>query len=174
MTEKRRIAVLIGSDSDLPQCLKGFKLLKNAAQDCGIEIVDIVTASIHRNKNTVLETVNDWIGQVDVIITGAGWANHLSGMVDSHLRYDMHDQTITVIGVAFEDKTNPYHTLAAMHSIKYVPGTQVVFRDSFVGEEGFAQAVSFAVYEVLPEIKLPKPKPTAARTINEAILAASK
>ncbi len=75
-----------------------------------------------------------------------------------------------MIGVAFEGKTEE-DTLAAILSIKKVPGTQVVYKDhqgDFIGEDGFRRACHFAVNGKLPEIKLPTPKLTKTRTIREA------
>lgn len=142
-------------------------LLYLRAQDKA-EIVGIATASIHRNTEFVLGNIRELVGEVDVIIAGAGCANHLTGMVDAYLRYALKVVKPIVVGVAFEDANNPTHTKTAIASIRDVPGTQVVF-DDFIGEEGFLKACEFAAEGNLPAIELKKPKSTRVRTLDEAI-----
>jgi len=165
---------MIGSDSDLKQCKEGFNLLRQAFAVGQIEDVEVVTASIHRNTNYVLEKLTkvSEAEEVDVIITGAGWANHLTGVADAYLRYKIKDIRIPVVGVAFEDENNFSHTTAASLSISEVPGTQVIFRaseedDQFVGPAGFWQACRFAIDGDLPEIKQPKPREVKNRMLSE-------
>lgn len=167
MENPRRIAIIIGSDSDLPQCKKGFDKLFQAFDQGRIEVVEVVTGSIHRNTEFVLAKVRSWVGKVDIIIAGAGWANHLTGTIDAYLRYELQDNQIVVIGVAFEDKKNIFHTIAAVNSIVYVPGTQVVF-DERRGEEGFFSACVVAIYSEIPIITTKTPKPPQERGFLEA------
>ncbi len=164
----RKIAIMIGSDSDRPQCKSGLDYLK-MAQDKGLgEVVNVITNSIHRNTSLVLENLHTLADQnVDVLIAGAGMANHLTGTVDAYLRYGMGNDKIVVVGVAFEGKTDA-HTRAARESIIHVPGTQVVF-DEFVGENGFRRACEFAAIRELPEIDLKPGKPVIIRSLEHAI-----
>lgn len=164
----RRVAILVGSDSDLQQCKKGFRFLVRATKAERVEVVEIITASIHRNTEFVLEKLRSLIGKVDVLIVGAGWANHLTGTVDAFFRYTLKDETIVVLGVAFRDPKNPIHSMAATLSITEVPGTQVVFEE-FSGDEGFFKACKFAVEKALPTITAREPKPSITRTLKEAI-----
>ncbi len=174
----RRIAVIVGSKSDLKQCLDGLQLLATAKKHGEIELIDIRASSIHRvTRETLahLESLSKMKPPIDVLLTAAGWANHLTGICDSYLRYSLNDTHIIVVGVAFEDPSNNKHTLAAKLSITEVPGTQVVSGDgirTFVGSEGFLRACRFAIKGQLPEVKLPKPRPVEVLLLDEAIVLA--
>lgn len=175
--KKRKIVIMIGSDSDLPQCVEGLKFLKQTYKDGKIFDVEVITASIHRNTDYVLEKLIkiSELGDVDAIITGAGWANHLTGVVDAYLRYGIGDKKVCVIGVAFEDEENFTHSQAALLGISEVPGTQVVYRSPvkdrrdqrFFGEKGFLLACKFAVENDLPIIKQPNFRETKHRMLSE-------
>lgn len=167
---KRKIAVLIGSDSDLPQCEHGLNYLRQKELGGGAEVLGVYTASIHRNTGDVLRflQVLSERGDVDAIIAGAGWANHLTGTADAFLRYTLKDQRIVVIGVAFLDGDKVMHNTAAMLSISEVPGTQVVF-GPYNGSSGFLNACMFAVEEELPKITLKEGRLAVTRTLNEAL-----
>ncbi|MEK7142667.1 MAG: AIR carboxylase family protein [Patescibacteria group bacterium] len=175
----RRIAVILGSQSDLPQCHGGFTLLQQACTERKIELVgDVQITSIHRAAEDTLAQVREYHDSnnpPDVLIAGAGWAAHLPGILDSYLRYEVADIQIVVVGVAFEDNDNPEHTQAAKLSISEVPGTQVVFGDAagqFVGADGFWRACQFAIDGELPTIILPEPRPPEHLTLEAAISAA--
>lgn len=170
--KKRKIAVIVGSLNDLiSQGGKGLRLLQKYVTEETIEVVGIYVSSIHRNTEATLALLKDLSArEVDVIITGAGWANHLTGTADAYLRYDIHNTHTVVVGVAFADEKDPKHTEAAVASIVYVPDTQVVW-DLYVmiGSEGFRRACEFAATEDLPKIKLPTPRPPRAMTLDEAV-----
>ena len=180
MSQKRKIVVIVGSKSDLPQCRLGLTILKGDIERGAIEDVRVIVASIHRNSAFLLDGQDaagvlrqlSETGDTDVIISAAGWANHLTGMIDAYLRYNIGDDKIVVVGEAIEDVSNEKHTQAAMLSISEVPGTQVVyipeFSDKqFVGQEGFAAACIFAVSGDLPKIKIPAPKETHEWLLSE-------
>ncbi len=172
---KRRIAVLIGSQSDLKQCGEGLKILKSAVEEEIVEVVDLRASSIHRAMTLTLAHVRDK-ADIDVMITGAGWANHLTGVTDAYLRYALENTKVVVIGVAFEDAKNPKHTQAAILSITEVPGTQVVFEDAegeFSGPDGFRRACQFAVSGELPVLTIPEERPPVRFTLDEAIAIAN-
>ena len=164
----RRIAIMIGSLSDLPQCIKGLEYLKVLVGRGEVIVVEIIVNSIHRNLDQVMFNLKRLEQHVDVLIVGAGWANHLTGMVDALLRYKMQNDRIVVVGVAFTDEQNHAHTQAACLSITEVPGTQVVFK-GYVGTEGFLDACVFAAEGALPMIKLPKAKRVEYLQLDEAI-----
>lgn len=177
---KRRIAVVIGSDSDLSQCRSGLLFLKQAQDDGRAEVSgDIHTMSVHRNLPTVLrylEERNKW-NDIDVIIAGAGWAAHLPGVIDAYLGYALGNRRIAVIGVGFEDSEDARHSMAAELSISEVPGTRVIFRDEggyFLGSDGFLRACQYAVSGEIPDPKEMKPRPTNVRTLDEAIVFAEQ
>lgn len=171
----RHIWVMIGSDSDLPQCTKGFEYLLSAQQEGRASVDKVITASIHRNTEDVLQilsTAASWAArkELDVLIIGAGWANHLTGTSDAYLRNTLHDKNITIVGVAFEDKKTPANTAAAILSITQVPDTQVVFKG--VGESGFLDACEYAVEGVLPIVVAKDIVPFTQRSLQEASQAA--
>lgn len=168
----RKIAVIVGSESDLEQCEAGLKLLHKAQAEESVLVLGCKAASIHRNTLHILNTLTDLASRIEVLIVGAGWANALTGMCDSYLRYELRNDQVVVIGVAFEDKVNPEHTAAAIASIRYVPGTQVVFKDAsgeFVGSDGFLRACQFAVTGELPQIKLPPAKRIIQLTVASTL-----
>jgi phosphoribosylcarboxyaminoimidazole (NCAIR) mutase len=171
--EKRKIAIIIGSKSDLNQCVDGLQFLKKCKSESEIEIIGIYVRSQHRNTLQVQLLLQELEkNNVNIIITGAGWANHLSGCCDAYLRYELKNTKIVILGVAFEDPLNGKHTLAAELAISEVPGTQVVYEEKtkqFIGSKGFLNACIFAVAGKLPEIKLPAPKPPMDLTLEEAI-----
>jgi phosphoribosylcarboxyaminoimidazole (NCAIR) mutase len=179
--DKRRIGIMIGSDSDLPQCLRGFQILKEAEERGDAQVVAVFTNSIHRHRKQTFSNLRaitkhtpDQVVWVDRWIIGAGKANQITGMCESELRYVMRNDLVHVIGVAFKGKTRNA-TLAAILSIAEVPGSQVIFdRKRHVGTKGFANACYDAVYADFPAIKLPVPPPTAVRTLDGAIFAAKE
>lgn len=170
----RRIAIIIGSDSDLPQCLLGLQYLQAAGQEGRASVEAVYTMSVHRNTAILLDELQ-YLSQkkrADVIIVGAGMANHLTGVCDAYLRYQLQDVLIPIIGVAFEGREPEQDIPAAVLSITRVPKTQVIF-DDYVGADGFLRACKFAVEGRLPKIKLEEAKPHQERTLAQAIAAAS-
>jgi len=160
-----RIGVMIGSDSDLKQCRDGLQWLSELSPTHA-RVEAVLTNSIHRNTHEVLNNLEDY--PVDVWIIGAGMANHLTGTADAYLRYFLKRKT-SVIGVAFEGKTEK-DNIAAIMSIEKVPGTQVIFdKDKQFGAEGFTYACHLAVEGNFPEIKIPEGKPAVTRTLQQAI-----
>jgi phosphoribosylcarboxyaminoimidazole (NCAIR) mutase len=175
----RKIAVILGSKTDLPQCVAGLKLLKAAIEAGEVELYmgQVIISSIHRATDDTLNLVSELSSgaDVDVLITGAGWANHLTGVCDSYLRYGLDDAKINVIGVAFEDPNDSTHTATAIASIIHVPKTKVIYQDAngiFCGGDGFARACQYAVSGELPEIKLPEPVSQERLSLDEAIAVA--
>lgn len=173
----RKIAVMIGSPSDLKQCLAGLEALKEACQRGEIELLGnvIQASSIHRATDDTLRLIRSYHeseNPPDVLIAGAGWANHLTGICDSYLRHTLHNTKTVVVGVAFTDPRDPIHTMAAILSITEVPGHQVVFSDEsgkFIGANGFLCACRFTISGKLPTITLPKPRPLETFTLEAAI-----
>ena len=176
-----RIGIMIGSDSDLSQCAQGFNILKSAEAHGHARVVAVITNSIHRNLYDVLQNLRALTcpkrgeqgeAWVNAWVIGAGWANHLTGICESYLRYNLQNDFVPVFGVAFQSD-DPDKTLAAILSIEAVPGFQGVFdRHRHVGSLGFANACLDAVYGDFPEIKLSSPKPVWVRDLKNAIIAA--
>ncbi|OGD56401.1 hypothetical protein A2V71_04690 [Candidatus Berkelbacteria bacterium RBG_13_40_8] len=172
----RRIAVIVGSKTDLKQCGQGLEYLRQESQANRVKLIGgILASSIHRATEFTLKKLRELHSSKsppDVLITGAGWANHLTGMCDAYLRYTLGDTKIVVVGVAFEDSDNQNHTLASRLSISEVPKTQVVFSDklgSFEDQNGFLRACRFAVNGVLPAIILPESRPPELLSLENAL-----
>lgn len=91
---KPKIAVILGSDSDLPAMEEGLKLLK----DFGVSF-ELKILSAHRSPALVHSFAKS-AGRrgVKVIIAGAGGAAHLAGVIASLTR-------LPVIGVPMETKS---------------------------------------------------------------------
>lgn len=169
----RILAIMIGSDSDLPQCIEGFAYLLEMKAQGKVAIVSTDTDSIHRHHDTTIENLCDHanLSRVDGIIAGAGMAAHLPGMLDSFARYQLRNDKVVIYAVAFEGKTEE-ETLAAILSIEKVPGHQMVFTREHVGSDGFLLACKKAVEEPLPLITVKNPPPHQKRSIEQVYQAA--
>jgi phosphoribosylcarboxyaminoimidazole (NCAIR) mutase len=153
---KRVVRVIVGSESDLSQMYPGLCFLHQESINGTIDWDGVQIGSIHWNTLNIIEYVRK-LGRedVDVIIIGAGAANHLTGTCDAVLRRTDHNTTTHVIGVAFESSSHPKWNETAIRSIVHVPGTCVIFND-FNGMLGFTKACHFAVFGDLPPIELPQ------------------
>jgi hypothetical protein len=171
--EKRVIAVIHGSDSDLEQMRKGLEYL--AGTDCSnVTVHGVYRYSVHHNPAELLGLLARMTNEdVDCIVVGAGWANHLSGMCDRLLRNMFNNSKVRVFAVAFEDPINEDHTHTAQVSITHVPKHAMRY-DGYVGEAGFFAAVRAATevdLATLPAISMSR-KQTKDRTIEAALNAA--
>lgn len=179
----RKIGIIAGSNGDLPQCLQGLGVLKDLEAGGEVDVLWVKVRSVHRNTLLLLQLLDELAAlsveeQPDVLIIGAGWANHLTGTADAYLRYTLKNDHIVVVGVAFEDEKEERHTAAAILSITEVPGTQVVFQDMdgkpFVGRKGFEMACLLAAQGKLPKIVLKDGKPPLNFTLLEALARAEE
>lgn len=83
-----RVAILMGSDSDLPVMAEAARILEELGIAYALEI-----ASAHRSPERTAALVRSLPAQgVSVFIVGAGGAAHLAGMVAAHT-------TLPVLGV---------------------------------------------------------------------------
>ncbi len=90
---KSKIAIIMGSDSDLPTMGEAAKILEDYGVDYKVKIL-----SAHRSPDdTARFAKNAKKNGFSVIIAGAGGAAHLAGVVASHT-------TLPVIGVPMETK----------------------------------------------------------------------
>ena len=91
---KPRVAVIMGSDSDLPVMAEAAKILGDFGIECETTIV-----SAHRTPERLFDFARGAADRgLEVIIAGAGGAAHLPGMVASLT-------TLPVIGVPVRSKT---------------------------------------------------------------------
>lgn len=173
----RRVAVVIGSISDLKQCHAGIAYLRRKQRDGLVEVICVYVASIHRNTEAVLAFLRTCYN-IDVMVLGAGRANHLTGTGGAYLTNTIGNLDTVVVGVAFDGgQDHPRWTEAARLSITEVPDTQVVWHNGddvqFVGSDGFLAACQWLVETPeLPIIKEPKQRPDKMMTLDEAYAAA--
>jgi phosphoribosylaminoimidazole carboxylase PurE protein len=91
MAKKHKIAIVMGSDSDLPTMGEAEKVLKDNGVECEVKIL-----SAHRSPDDTAEFAkNARSNGFCAIIAGAGGAAHLAGVIASHT-------TLPVIGVPME------------------------------------------------------------------------
>ena len=126
---KRKIAVILGSDSDLPQVRKGLELLDEMQVGYDLRIL-----SAHRTPEDVREFARDAHERYDVVIAGAGGAAHLAGVVSSQT-------ALPVIGIPIE--TRALGGLDSLLSIVQMPGGVPVATVS-IGEAGAVNACVLA------------------------------
>jgi phosphoribosylcarboxyaminoimidazole (NCAIR) mutase len=139
---KVRISVVVGSKSDLSQCLLGLEQLKGY-RSADIADFELNVISCHRNPQELQDFAER--RDADVFIAGAGWAAALPGILKAQLR--KFSKEIPVIGVAFASD-DPKKTLAAQLSITELPGSPVIVDkdgQAFTGPQGFCEACNLAV-----------------------------
>ena len=91
--KKSKVAVIMGSDSDLPTMNEAVKVLAEYGVGCEVKIL-----SAHRSPDDTAKFARSARGKgFSVIIAGAGGAAHLAGVAASHT-------TLPVIGVPMETK----------------------------------------------------------------------
>jgi phosphoribosylaminoimidazole carboxylase PurE protein len=126
-----KVAVLMGSKSDLPVMEESAATLKQFGLDCEMRIM-----SAHRTPEEVLAFSKDAKANgFSVIIAGAGMAAHLAGVVAAHT-------TLPVIGVPIASSSlNGLDALLAM--VQMPPGVPVATMG--IGKAGAKNAALLAV-----------------------------
>ena len=126
------VAVLIGSDSDLPTIEACIKQLK----DFGIDpIVRILSA--HRTPAVACDfAANAGDNGVKVIIAAAGMAAHLAGAMAAHSQ-------LPIIGVPMQAKEGPCGLDALLSTVQMPPGMPV--GTMAIGKAGAKNAAVFAL-----------------------------
>ena len=103
------VAVIMGSDSDLPTMAPAVELLQRFGVACEVRVL-----SAHRTPLEMVAFARAAAGRgLKVIIAGAGGAAHLPGMVASLT-------TLPVIGVPVQSKA--LSGVDSLHSIVQMPG----------------------------------------------------
>src|SRR3712207_2860325 len=88
-----KIAVVMGSKSDLPKLEEGIKLIK----EFGVEVV-VRVLSAHRTPVELVSFLDEIKDDTDVIIAAAGKAAHLPGVVAAQT-------VIPVVGLPIKSST---------------------------------------------------------------------
>lgn len=149
---RRRIEIVIGSESDKPQMIAGIHELHGRA-DVRVHVV-----SCHRNPWELKQFTDTTLSKADCVIAGAGKAAALPGIVKSWLVAN--DSSVPVIGVAFEGISEA-DNIAARTSIECLPGQPVELDskgNAYFGSKGFVSACYAAVYDEFL-LKMPESKP---------------
>lgn len=105
--KKPLIAVIVGSNSDLPKIEAGLNLLDGF----GIK-KDLIVASAHRTPLKVMSIAKNADKKYDLIIAGAGMAAHLPGVIASYT-------TLPVIGLPIS--TQALGGMDSLYSIVQMP-----------------------------------------------------
>lgn len=131
MAKKAKVAILMGSDSDLPVMKEAAKILEEKGVAYEIKIL-----SAHRSPDDVAKFArNARAVGFKVIIAGAGGAAHLAGVIASHT-------TLPVIGVPME--TSELKGLDSLLSIVQMPSGVPVATVS-IGKTGAKNAGILAI-----------------------------
>ena len=104
-----KVAVLMGSDSDLPKIQKAVDILKDFQVPCTVRVM-----SAHRTPDVVREFAESAEANgIEVILAAAGGAAHLAGVVAAHT-------ILPVVGIPVEG--GALHGLDALLSTVQMPG----------------------------------------------------
>jgi phosphoribosylaminoimidazole carboxylase PurE protein len=111
--DKFQIAILMGSQSDLPTFEEAARVLKEFGVSCEMRVL-----SAHRTPDETAQYVKELKSRgVKVVIAGAGGSAALSGVVAAHT-------ILPVIGIPIE--TAPFHGLDSLLStVQMPPGVPV-------------------------------------------------
>lgn len=144
-----RVVVVIGSESDKPQCETGLRYL---ADTIGRENVAWHVISAHRNPDDLRNFAQRRCGGADVVITGAGWFAALSGDLAGWInRFGYY---IPVVGVGFQvsgdDQATIANNTAALLSASTLPGKPVILRENGSTYTDFYEACVRVVHTELP------------------------
>lgn len=125
-----KVAIIMGSDSDLPVMQKTVSMLKKFEID-----YEITITSAHRSPKRTRFLVEEFINKgTKVIIVGAGCAAHLAGVIAA-------ETILPVIGVPIN--SSPLQGLDALFSTVQMPGG-IPVATMAVGEAGAKNAAVLA------------------------------
>ena len=125
------VAIVMGSDSDLPIMREAMKVLEEFGVECEVEV-----SSAHRSPQRTSEFAREAKGRgLQVIIAGAGSAAHLAGVIAA-------ETTLPVIGVPIDSSPlKGFDSLLA--TVQMPPGVPVA--TMAVGRAGATNAALFAI-----------------------------
>ena len=129
--KKARIAVLMGSESDLPNLRGGFSVLNDFKIEYKVRVI-----SAHRTPHVALHFAQSAKDEgIEVIICAAGMAAHLAGVIASHT-------ILPVIGIPMP--CEPFSGLDALLStVQMPPGIPVATVTA--GKAGAKNAALYAI-----------------------------
>jgi len=152
------VAILMGSDSDLPTMQSCIDQLKAFGID---PIVRILSA--HRTPQAAMEfAANASENGIKVIIAAAGMAAHLAGAMAAH-------SPLPIIGVPMQAKEGPCGLDALLSTVQMPPGMPVA--SMAIGKAGAKNAAVFAVQILaLSDTELAKRLSAFRKAQTEAVL----
>jgi phosphoribosylaminoimidazole carboxylase PurE protein len=152
------VAILMGSDSDLPTMQSCIDQLKAFGID---PIVRILSA--HRTPQAAMEfAANASDNGIKVIIAAAGMAAHLAGAMAAHSQ-------LPIIGVPMQAKEGPCGLDALLSTVQMPPGMPVA--SMAIGKAGAKNAAVFAVQILaLGDTELAKRLSAFRKAQTEAVL----
>ncbi len=152
------VAILMGSDSDLPTMQRCIDQLKAFGVD---PIVRILSA--HRTPQAAMEfAANASDNGIKVIIAAAGMAAHLAGAMAAHSQ-------LPIIGVPMQAKEGPCGLDALLSTVQMPPGMPVA--SMAIGKAGAKNAAVFAVQILaLADTELAKRLSAFRKAQTEAVL----
>jgi phosphoribosylaminoimidazole-succinocarboxamide synthase len=154
-----KIAIVAGSENDLPDVAQGLRLLADGHPP-QTENISVHVVSCHRNPEELRGFAKYGCRSAEVILAVGGKAFALPGVLDAMLH--SFDEHIPVVGVALgKPGAEPFE--AARLSIKELPGAPVVMDELsgtvYSGPEGIAQALRRILTGELPPPPPRPPKP---------------
>jgi phosphoribosylcarboxyaminoimidazole (NCAIR) mutase len=150
--KKKKIVVVCGSQSDLPNVLPAVEMIPRAKAD-----VRVCVMSCHRNPQEVRDLAETVPNGVDAVLGVGGKALALPGILDAWMHAV--GKRIPVVGVALGDPGSR-SLKAAMLSIEELPGAPVII-DELAGQAytDVATALSRIIDGELPPQKPRQAKP---------------
>ncbi len=132
MAEKKVVAVVMGSDSDMPV----MKACIDKLKEFGIE-PEVRIISAHRTPDIAVEFAESAAAKgIKVIIAAAGMAAHLAGALAART-------TLPIIGVPLAADQSPAGIDALLSTVQMPPGVPVA--SMAIGKAGAVNAAVFAV-----------------------------
>jgi phosphoribosylcarboxyaminoimidazole (NCAIR) mutase len=126
MSDKMRIGVIIRNQSYLNQCVDGLNFLQKEQSQAKLAVESIKIGNANSSLYDLLKVVDEFSSTVDVLIVASGLANHLPGLIDGYLHYDMQNDQLCVIGVAFSDEERDRYGQFASRNIVIIPDTRLI------------------------------------------------
>ena len=161
---KRKLAIVFGSDSDIPRVQMAMNVLSRAenAFSSGLSSTpEVHIISCHRNPTDLYAFASDGCAGADAVIAAGGKAFALPGVLDAYLHSK--GKNIPVIGVALGD-VGSVSLDAAKLSISELPGQPVVMDETrgmvHEGLIGFSAAIDRVANGEFPTPKKRVAKPS--------------
>lgn len=157
--KKKKVAVVFGSESDIPPVLDTLKKFKG---DPSFEELRVHVISCHRNPGVLENFALGRCQGADVVVAAGGKAFALAGVLDAWLHW--YGSRVPVVGVALGGKGPDAQmaAIAAELSIMELPGQPVVMKTDgnvYSGTQGFAEALEYIARGELPPPKVRQEKP---------------